>query len=55
MSKVKIVRHGRGAEYRISVANGSGRSSLTVDGASLEGTLVPYATPGSVVEITVEM
>jgi cellobiose phosphorylase len=55
LSDVQFVRHCRGAEYRVNITNGSsgGSPTLTVDGVSHEGTLVPYAAPGSVVTIEV--
>ena len=55
MTDLHFVRHCRGAEYRVKIANssGGGPPKLTVDGESLAGTLVPYATPGSVVAIDV--
>ena len=50
-----IVRKCRGAEYRIHVANGGvSRPTLKVDGKPIDGTLVPYAKPGSVVKIDCE-
>jgi len=55
LTTVEITRRCRGAEYRISVTNsGSGRPPrLTVDGAALDGCVVPYAAAGQVVEIIV--
>jgi len=52
-----IVRKCRGAEYRISVTNrATGKpAKLVVDGKPLEGTLVPYARPGSVVKVDCEV
>ncbi len=52
-----VVRKCRGAEYRITVANrATGKSArLTVDGQPIEGTLVPYATAGTVVTIACEV
>jgi cellobiose phosphorylase len=51
-----VTRKCRGATYRIRVRNvrGNGEIKLTVDGASLEGDLVPYAEPGRVVNIECE-
>ena len=55
MGRVEISRTCRAAEYRISIANqGGGAARLTVDGQSIESTLVPYAPAGSVVEVRVE-
>jgi cellobiose phosphorylase len=55
LSEVHFVRHCRGAEYRVNIINSSGDDppKLTVDGAGHDGTLVPYAAPGSVVTIDV--
>jgi cellobiose phosphorylase len=52
-----IVRRCRGAEYRMSVTNrGTGKPArLVVDGKPVDGTLVPYAKPGSVVAIDCEV
>ncbi len=52
-----IVRKCRGAEYRISVANeGTGKPArLAVDGKPIEGTLVPYAAAGKVVEVSCQV
>ncbi len=51
-----IVRKCRGAEYRIEVANkGTGKPArLKVDGEPIDGTLVPYAAQGKVVQIDCE-
>ena len=48
-----ITRKARGATYKISVENsGSGSApKLTVNGEKIEGSLVPYASPGAVVEV----
>ena len=47
-----VRRQVRGATYVIRVTNsGSGRASLTVDGVAIDGNQVPYAAPGSVVEV----
>jgi cellobiose phosphorylase len=51
-----VVRRCRGAEYRIRVRS-SGRGKgvrLLVDGKPVAGTLVPYAPPGAVVEVSCE-
>ncbi len=52
-----VVRRCRGAEYRITVANAAaGRPArLKVDGKPLEGTLVPYAPAGKVVQVECEI
>jgi cellobiose phosphorylase len=51
-----IVRRCRGAEYRVSVTNrATGKAArLVVQGKPLDGTLVPYAKAGSVVEVDCE-
>lgn len=53
----EVVRHFRGAEYRITVKNPNGVSSgvkeLKVDGQPIEGSIVPIAAPGSKVEVEV--
>ena len=55
LGHVEITRTCRGAEYQISITNrGDGAPRLTVDGQPIEGTLVPYASAGSVVEVAVE-
>ena len=47
-----VTRVCRGATYRITVKNGGGKGArLTVDGRPVEGTLVPYAAPGSTVTV----
>ena len=53
LADLHFVRHCRGAEYRVNITNssGGGPPKLTVDGESIPGTLVPYATPGSIVTI----
>jgi len=55
LTDLHFVRHCRGAEYRVNITNSpvGGGPMLTVDGESMPGTLVPYATPGSVVTIDV--
>jgi cellobiose phosphorylase len=57
MTDIDVVRRCRGAEYRISMTNRSsgGAPRLTVDGSPFEGSVVPYASMGSVVEIAVEV
>ena len=57
LARVAIVRRCRGAEYRISVTSRrrNGAARLRVDGAPVAGTLVPWAPPGRVVEIEVEV
>jgi len=54
-----VTRRFRGATYRISVtkpAGGTGRvRSLTVDGARVDGNVVPPASPGAVVEVVAEV
>ncbi len=53
LPRFTVTRQCRGATYRISVRNGGGSDvRLTVDGRPIEGTLVPYAPPGS--EVAVE-
>ncbi|MCJ7755643.1 MAG: hypothetical protein MUP13_13865, partial [Thermoanaerobaculales bacterium] len=56
MTGVEIIRRCRGSEYRISVTNRAraGAVLVTVGGNLINGTVVPYAPTGSVVEITVE-
>jgi len=56
VSEFNITRRCRGAEYRIKVKNSGGnKARLTVDGQPLQGNLVPYASPGTVVQIEVEV
>jgi cellobiose phosphorylase len=57
MTSVEITRRCRGAEYRLSITNrGSGGAPrLVVDGSAFDGCVVPYAAPGSVVEITIDV
>jgi cellobiose phosphorylase len=50
----KAVRRCRGAEYRIGVVNKGGKSRLSVNGRPIEGSLVPWAAAGSVVEVECE-
>jgi len=51
-----VTRKCRGATYRIHVKStgGTGTVKLTVDGKPLEGTIVPFAKPGSTVHIECE-
>jgi cellobiose phosphorylase len=51
-----VIRRCRGATYRIHVTNSLQHDApkLTVDGQLIDGTLVPYAPPGSTVEIICE-
>jgi len=53
LARVTMVRRCRGAEYRISVTRRGRATALRVDGEPIAGTLVPWAAPGSVVEIEV--
>ena len=48
-----ITRKCRGATYRIHVKSvgGTGNVKLSVDGKAIEGVIVPYAAPGSTVNI----
>ena len=53
-----VTRVARGATYEISVTNSGARGSrarLVVDGAPIDGTLVPYAEPGSRVRVEVTL
>jgi len=52
MTNLTINRRCRGAEYQITVTRG-GSPGVQVDGAALEGTLIPYATPGESVDVAV--
>ncbi|MDN4482920.1 GH36-type glycosyl hydrolase domain-containing protein [Demequina lignilytica] len=53
VSEYTVRRQIRGATYVIHVTNTGGKgASLTVDGTPIDGTLVPYAAPGAVVEVT---
>ncbi|GIG54937.1 GH36-type glycosyl hydrolase domain-containing protein [Demequina activiva] len=48
-----VRRQIRGAEYVITVTNSGGKgAALTVDGESIDGSVVPYAAPGSTVHVT---
>src|SRR4026207_204135 len=50
LGRVTVVRRRRGATYRTVVEDsGSGRASLVVDGKPIDGTIVPYAAPGTTV------
>ena len=55
----KVVRRFRGAIYNITVSNpasiSKGILSVSVDGKAIDGQLVPVATPGSIVEVQVEL
>ncbi|GGM66671.1 GH36-type glycosyl hydrolase domain-containing protein [Dactylosporangium sucinum] len=48
------VRRFRGATYRISVTRGSSRS-LVVDGAAVEGPVLPLAAPGAEVDVVLTL
>jgi len=53
-----VTRVARGATYEISVQNSGtpgARAQLTVDGAQVDGNVVPYAVPGSVVRVTARL
>jgi cellobiose phosphorylase len=51
-----ITRQVRGATYVITVKNSGGSvPRLTVDGSPVEGRLVPYAEPGSTVNISCDV
>jgi cellobiose phosphorylase len=53
-----VTRKARGATYVITVRNSGtpgARARLTVDGAPIEGRLVPYAPAGSTVAVTAEL
>jgi len=56
LDNVHFTRRCRNAEYRVTIHNRSAGAPprLTIDGAPCDGNLVPYAAPGSLVEITVE-
>jgi len=51
-----VTRKCRGATYRIHVKStgGTGQVKLVVDGKAIEGTIVPFAKPGSTVHIECE-
>jgi cellobiose phosphorylase len=56
MPEFTIVRKCRGAEYRIKVKNSGGNGArLSVNGKPIEGNLVPYAPPGTVVLVDCEV
>jgi cellobiose phosphorylase len=57
LAKLTLTRRCRGAEYRVQIANkgAGGAPRLTVDDKALEGTLVPWAPAGAVVQVRVEM
>ena len=53
-----MTRRARGATYVITVRNSGApgaRARLTVDGAPIEGRLVPYAPAGATVQVTAEV
>ena len=53
-----VTRVARGATYEIAVVNSGvdgSRARLTVDGIEIEGNTVPYAAPGSVVQVTARL
>ncbi|HEY3438105.1 MAG TPA: glycosyl transferase [Actinotalea sp.] len=53
-----VTRRARGATYVIRVENSGvdgARARLTVDGEEIEGNEVPYAAPGSVVQVTARL
>ena len=53
-----VTRVARGATYEISVVNSGvdgSRATLTVDGVEIEGNTVPYASPGSTVQVTARL
>ena len=51
-----VTRVCRGATYVISVKNSGGKGArLTVDGVPVDGTLVPYAPAGSVVNVSCDV
>ncbi|WP_084038718.1 GH36-type glycosyl hydrolase domain-containing protein [Demequina sp. NBRC 110053] len=53
IAEYTVRRQIRGAEYVITVTNSGGKGAvLTVNGEPIEGSLVPYAEPGSVVQVT---
>jgi cellobiose phosphorylase len=52
VSEYTITRRCRGATYHITVKNSGGTEArLRVDGAPIDGTLVPYAPPGTTVTV----
>lgn len=56
VSSFVVRRRCRGATYEIRVTNaGSGKTRLRVDGEAIDGVLVPYAPPGSIVHIECEV
>jgi cellobiose phosphorylase len=57
ISNYTVTRRARGAIYKITVQNsgGTGQAKLSVDGKPLSGNLVPYAAPGSTVDVLCEV
>ena len=54
LTEVIVTRRCRGAEYRIAITNaGEGEPRVSVDGRSIDGSIVPYAPAGSVVNVAV--
>ena len=54
LTEVTIVRRCRDAEYRITISNAAdGEPKLVVNGAPIDGSLVPYAPAGSSVDVAV--
>jgi cellobiose phosphorylase len=54
----RVTRVARGATYQIAVVNSGvdgSRARLAVDGIEIEGNTVPYAAPGSVVQVTAHL
>ena len=55
LAELTLTRTCRGATYRIRISNtGSDKVRLTVDGEQLDGTVVPYAPAGTVVDVLCE-
>lgn len=55
IDRFTVTRRVRGATYHIEVTNSGrrgSRASLTVDGRPIDGRIVPFATPGTVVRVT---
>jgi cellobiose phosphorylase len=57
LSEFAVSRRCRGADYLIHVRrrNGGTRARLTVDGAAIDGTLVPWAPAGATVRVDCEI